>query len=172
MSLKKHTSIKGAGKMKKGLLILITALMVVLLFVSISAVLAQPNAHGAIECVTDIAYDGDHWSGTVAECSLAGDLADGAVPGEYFESGKTLHFSETFTIWPDSGGEIHGKDRGVWNFSTLKFRANGWVTDASEDWAHLVGYKFHEMGTTSNPDVIPITAADTLMRLAPAKPHR
>ena len=158
--------------MKKGTLILITALMVALLFASISAVSAQPDAPGVIECVTDIAYDGDHWSGTVTGCSLEGTIAYWAVQSEYFEAGKTLHFSETFTIWPASGGEINGENRGVWNFSTLKFRANGWVTDASEDWAYLVGYKFREMGTTSNPAVLPITAPDTTMRLAPANPPR
>ncbi len=53
----------------------------------------------------------------------------------------------------------------VWNFATFKFRANGWVTKASPQWAGLVGAKFHEMGTTSDPAFWPVTGFGTEMTL-------
>jgi hypothetical protein len=80
-----------------------------------------------------------------------------------------MHFVEEFTIWPSDGGEIYGKDWGVWNMTTFKFRAQGWVTDASDEWAHLVGSRYHEIGVTSNPDDgLPITAPDGQMHIAPS----
>jgi hypothetical protein len=156
--------------MKKRSLLLMTVLMVALLSTSITAVSAKPGAAGPVECVVDIAVDpsvGDFWSGTVTGCSLAGKIEFVEKPTNYVV-GKTEHFFESFTIWPTGGGEIHGDDAGVWNFSTYKFRANGWVTDASEKWAYLVGYKFHEVGITSNPDELPITASGVRMKLVPA----
>jgi hypothetical protein len=161
--------------MSKRSLPLITVLMVAFLFVSSSAVAAQPGGSGTIECVLDITYDdygdGIYWSGTVtgSECSVEGTIRFDAVPAEYFNAGKTVHFVEEFTIEPYSGGVIKGKNWGVWNLSTFKFRANGWVREASDEWAHLVGSPYHEMGRTSNPgDGLPITAPDGQMRIVPS----
>jgi hypothetical protein len=169
-----HTK-KGDEKMKKRSLLLITVLMVALLFVSSPAIAAQPSASGTIECVLDITYDdygdGVYWYGTVtgSECSVEGTIRIDAVPAEYFDAGKTLHFAEEFTIWPDSGGAIKGKDWGVWNLSTFKYRANGWVREASDEWAHLVGSHYHGMGVTGNPDDgLPITAPGGWMKIAPS----
>jgi hypothetical protein len=89
-----------------------------------------------------------HWEGTIT-----GDV-EGSI--EFWEvSAKVVgvvdHFSEDFTIVID-GTTITGYDTGVYTFNTLKFRANGFVTDvtpSTSDWAYLVGYKFHEMGTTT-----------------------
>jgi hypothetical protein len=89
-----------------------------------------------------------------------------------------MHFVEDFIIWPgntnrEQGGDdwIEGKNCGVWTLSTFKFRAQGWVTDASEDYADLVGNQYHEMGTTTpfhgDPDEIPILAPDGKMKLVP-----
>ena len=153
--------------MKKRSLILISVLIATLLFSSIAVASAKPNASRPINCVVDITFDpevGLFWYGTVSGCSLEGTIQFVEKPENYV-SGKAEHFFEDFTIWPASGGEIIGTDAGVWNFSTFKFRANGWVTSASEDWAYLVGYKFHEMGTTSNPDELPLTAPNTTMTL-------
>jgi len=64
--------------------------------------------------------------------------------------GKVEHFFEDFYI--DLGdGWISGYDNGVWNFPTFKFRASGRVTDASENYAYLIGSKFYEEGRTTNP---------------------
>jgi hypothetical protein len=164
---------KGDEEMKKRRLLRVTVLMVALLFVSSAAVAVQPSGSGTIDCVLDITYDEwepgvFYWFGTITgpECSVAGDIQ--FVEGPAFEAGKTLHFTEEFTIWPDSGGEIYGMDWGVWNFSTLKFRAQGWVTDATPEWEHLVGSHYHEMGWTSDPNFIPIYAPDGQMRIAPS----
>lgn len=165
--------------MKKNLFVL-TIVLALLATVSISAVSAEPTA--PIECVLDITYDEYesgvfYWVGTLADCELAGTIRFDAVPEEYAKSGKALHFVEEFTIHPYSGGEIRGKNWGVWNFSTFKFRANGWVREASPEWEHLVGAKYHEIGTTSpyfgDPGDLPILAPGGAAKIVPAnrQPH-
>ncbi|MGD2040799.1 MAG: hypothetical protein PVH11_08230 [Anaerolineae bacterium] len=157
--------------MKERRLLRVIVLMVALLLVSSAAVAAQPSDSRAIECVLDIDYNGAYWFGTVTgpRCSVEGTIRFDAVEDEYFYPGKTMHFVEEFTIWPSDGGEIYGKDWGVWNMTTFKFRAQGWVTDASDEWAHLVGSRYHEIGVTSNPDDgLPITAPDGQMHIAPS----
>jgi hypothetical protein len=164
-SLKRHTIRKGDRKMKKRSLILITVLLFALLSSSVLTVSAHTDA--PIECIIDLTFDpnaGNFWDGTVTGCSLQGSIRIWESDDNYVV-GKTEHFFETFTIWPLSGGEINGVDAGVWNFSTFKFRANGWVTSASAEWEYLVGYKFHEMGRTSDPSVMPMTAPNTAMTL-------
>ena len=158
--------------MKKRSLKIIVVLIVMFLFVPILVVSAESNA--PVECVLDITYaeyepEVFYWLGTLADCELAGTIKFVAVDEEYAFPGKTMHFVELFTIKPDIGGEITGKNWGVWNLSTLKFRANGWVLDASQEWEHLVGAKYHEMGTTTNPEYLPIFAPDGAMRLVPAE---
>ena len=139
--------------MNKKTLLLAVVLTAVLLFVSLPPVSAEP---GAIECDLDITYDKHapgqwYWLGEVSgpDCSVAGEIAFYAVPEEYSFAGKTVHFVENFVITPYSGGKIFGKNYGVWTLSTFKYRANGWVLDASPEWQHLIGYKYHEMGVTS-----------------------
>jgi hypothetical protein len=167
--------------MKERRLLGVTVLMVAFLLVSSSAVAAQPSGSRAIECVLDITYNvwpeesywgsGEYWSGTVTGpgCSIEGPIKFEAVEDEYFYPRGTMHFVEVFTIHPDSGGEIHGKDWGVWNYSTFKFRANGWITEASDEWAHLVGSRYHEIGWTSSlDDGLPLTTSDGQMHIAPS----
>jgi hypothetical protein len=169
-------------KMKKRSLKLIVVLIVALLVIPVSAVSADSN--GPYECVLDITYDQHdpenepgvfYWLGTLSDCDLAGAIRFDAVPEEYAYPGKTMHFVEEFIIWPDSGGEIKGKNWGVWNLSTFKFRANGWVRETSPEWADLVGAKYHEIGTTTpfTGTEIPIFAPDGAMKLVPAnrQPH-
>jgi hypothetical protein len=157
--------------MKKGWLFLITVLVAAFLLVSSSAVAAQPSASGTIKCVLDISYGGSYWFGTVTgpECSVAGTIRFDAVPEEYSYPGKTMHFVEEFTIEPYGGGVIRGKNWGVWNMSTFKYRAHGWVREASDEWEHLVGAQYHEVGVTSDPALgLPITAPDGKATLAPS----
>jgi len=165
--------------MKKKLFVLMIVLAM-LATVSISA--ASAKSDGPIDCVLDITYNEYepgvlYWLGTLADCELAGTIRFDAVPEEYAEAGKTLHFVEEFTLHPYSGGEIKGKNWGVWNFSTFKFRANGWVRETSPEWAHLVGSKYHEVGRTSpyfgEPEDLPILAPGGASRFAPSNrpPH-
>ena len=164
--------------MKKKLFVL---MMVLALLATVSILTVSAKSNGPIECVLDITWDdhdgtGDnYWLGTLAGCELEGAIKFVAVPEEYAEPGKALHFVEEFTINPILGGEIKGKNWGVWNFSTFKFRANGWVRETSTEWEHLVGAKYHEMGTTTpfTGSEIPILAPDGAMKLVPANrpPH-
>jgi opacity protein-like surface antigen len=154
--------------MKKKLVALLTVLMVIWMSSSITAVSAQPNASRPIKCVVDIQTNEPgiqpDWYGTVSGCILEGNITF-TETNENYVAGKTGHFFEDFVIHPASGGEIVGYNGGVWNFSTFKFRANGYVTSASEEWAYLVGYKYHEMGVTSSPDEPIIYALGTMMTL-------
>lgn len=161
--------------MKTRSLILTSVLLVILLFVSLPAVSAEPNA--PIECVIDIEYDvyddGAYWYGPISGCILEGTIRfDEDEENPSYFAGNSLHFFEKFTIYPVDGGEIHGTNAGVGDiFNKFKFRANGWVTDATpaEDWGYLIGHKTFEMGTSSDPaDGLPITAHGTLMRFVPA----
>jgi hypothetical protein len=75
--------------------------------------------------------------------------------------GKTEHFFEDFYIALGDGW-VSGHDEGVWNFATFKYRANGWLTAASENYAYLIGSKLHEEGTTTNPNAgLPIVGIGT-----------
>jgi hypothetical protein len=108
------------------------------------------------------------WLGRI-EGDVEGTIAFWETAANYVV-GKAEHFFEVFLVLPDSGGSFSGTDDGLWNFSTFKFRSQGWVTAASEEWAFLVGYKFFEMGRTSNPDLgLPITADDVQVFMAKAK---
>jgi hypothetical protein len=162
--------------MKKRSLFVITVLVAASLLVSGSAAAAKPSAPGTIDCAVDIEYDeyepGTHyWLGTITgpDCSVAGTIRFDAVLDEYAYPGNTMHFVEEFTIEPYGGGVIYGKNWGVWNMSTFKFRAHGWVREASDEWAHLVGSQYHEMGVTSDPALgLPITAPDAQAKLTPS----
>ena len=153
--------------MKKRSVLLMTVLVFALLFSSISTASAQASSPRKINCVINIAFnfypDGGYWYGTVTGCSLAGTIKFVQGSKEYYFVGDKEYFFEKFTIWPASGGEIHGYDNGVWNGKTLRFRSTGRITRASEEWAGLVGYRYEETGTTSNPDLLPVTALGTGM---------
>jgi len=158
--------------MKKWILILLTMLLVVFVFSALTASAGRPDPAGTIHCTTDITTDGGPWFGTIEGCLLEGTVEYHAVEEEYFFPGHTMHFVETFIIHPASGGELYGKQYGVWNLSTLKFRANGWINDATGEWEEFVGYHYQEMGTTTNPDVLPISTENTTLRIAPASGRR
>jgi len=158
--------------MKRRLVILIAALTLMLTFVWISAVSAEPSESAAIACVLDITLDdypdGTYWLGTLDDCVLEGAIEFHSVDEEYRFLPNVWHFVEEFTIRPATGGEIYGKNWGEWNLKSAKFRAHGWVTDASDEWTDLIGSMYHEMGVTSTTDVSvrPITAPDGSMIMA------
>jgi hypothetical protein len=150
--------------MKKRSIILMLVLMTALL--SLSATVVSAKSDTPMVCVLDLTFEGpDDWVGSISGCSLEGSITITENWEKMFIVGASEHFFETFTIKPDSGGVIYGEDAGVWNFSTFKFRANGRITSASEEWEDLVGYKFHEMGITSDPSNPPITASGVTMKL-------
>ena len=161
--------------MKKGKWILISALIIVLLFATFSAVSAQPNR--PIVCSVDMEFNGAAWVGTVDDCILKGDITFKQDPDNpsYF-TGKVIHFFELFTIEPDLGDEIHGTTAGTGHFfkPPYQFRTNGWVTGATGRWVHMVGYKYFEMGNSTNPLLFPnepLKVEDMVLRIVPAH-HR
>jgi len=145
---------------RKVLSAVLVASMLAVLFMSVPAVRAKQSEPEPIRCEMVIVFDpmsaDPHWIGP-----LTGDIA-GTI--EFWETsqnyvvGKTEHFFEKMVITTDKGDIIKGTDAGVWNFPTYKFRANGWVAEASGQSSYLVGYKMHEMGvTTPFPPVPPAT---------------
>jgi hypothetical protein len=79
------------------------------------------------------------------------------------------HFFEKFTFRPSSGGWIAGYDNGLFNLKTGHFVASGFVTDASPQWEALIGYRYFELGTTTDPMVYPASATDVGFFLAKAQ---
>ena len=165
--------------MKKKTLILLSALLVTVLLVTGTAVASRQEDPGASKCTLDITFDdhgdGMYWLGSLSgpDCSVAGTIRFDGLRNEYRDAGKTRHFVEAFTIWPgsneQSGDYIRGKNCGVWNLTTFRYRARGWVTDVSSDqWAHLVGAQYHEKGVTGDPaGALPLEAPGGHATLAP-----
>jgi len=152
------------------------AMVAILLFALSSAVSAKQDNAGAIACKLDINYNGAFWFGTVSgpKCGVEGNIRFDAVEVEYNyrpprEDFRVMQFVEEFTLWPGGYGEdapfIKGKNCGVWNFSTFKFRAHGWVTEVSDEdqMGHLVGSQYHEMGITTDPGFDPIPDDDYII---------
>jgi len=125
--------------------------MLALVFASASGVAAAPKESEPMRCEMaaslDLSDPNAHWVGPVTGCDIEGTLEVFETPANFFP-GQTEHFFETFILTTDSG-VISGVDNGVWAFNTFKFRANGWITQATGDWSYLVGYKLHESGYTS-----------------------
>jgi len=143
--------------MKKVLAVALVA-VVALLLTSVGVLAAPSTGPKIIKCDQFIAVHSTdtppHWRGTLSNCALDGAEVHYYGQPEGWESGKVAHFHEHFVIYRD-GASISGYDDGLWNFSTWKFRAEGRVTEATGKWSYLVGYKFHEMGTTDDPTLLP-----------------
>jgi len=78
--------------------------------------------------------------------------------------GSTEHFLETWVIaTTDPAGSILLYQEGVWNFKTGKWRSNGMVTLASEDWMHLIGCNVHVRGVTTLPVEPEMTGEGTIL---------
>ncbi|HMA05791.1 MAG TPA: hypothetical protein VKO45_07675, partial [Methanomicrobiales archaeon] len=131
--------------MKKGWATAFAASMLALVLVSTPAVSAAEDEplQGAMDAAFDLTNypacredDSCFWVGTVS-----GDLVGGIEIHELWDQNYVVgkpgallgieHFFETFTIDLGSGRWVSGVDAGVWNQETGKFRANGWVMDAS-----------------------------------------
>jgi len=135
----------------------LTFAVVALPLVSVPAVSATTLKFDEVISIDDWGVPGPlhpettmYWKGTIS----------GAITGtcyfwEHWEEnyvvGKVEHFFEDFYIDLGDGEWISGHDKGVWNFATFKYRATGRVTDASSEYAYLIGCKFFEEGTTTNP---------------------
>ena len=164
--------------MNKRIGLMVIVLVAALLKASVAVAATEPASPGAMECELDITYDvhvvgeDPFWMGTVVgpDCGVAGVIKFFAVGDEYTYPGNTMHFVEEFTLEPYSGGWIKGKNWGVWNLYTFRYRANGWVKETSDEWQHLEGAKYHESGVTGDPNAgLPIYAPDGWAKLVPAQ---
>jgi len=73
-----------------------------------------------------------------------------------------MHWVQTSIIYPAAGGFLEMTEDGVWNLNTFKFRTNGWVTDTSSEYEHMIGAKVHSVGYTSEfPPPTPETPVTT-----------
>jgi len=152
----------------KKVAVAVLAFALSMMFVAVApAVSAKTLKCDQVIVVTDWGVAGpnpDHpetvyWKGTITG-ALSGTVYYWENMPDPYIVGKVMHFSEDFYI--DFGnGWVSGYDLGLWNFATFKFRATGWVTDASENCEYLIGSKFHEEGFTTNPDVLPIIGTGT-----------
>jgi hypothetical protein len=93
-------------------------------------------------------------------CSFVGTVS-GDIEGVFYvhlveawfpAENKIEHFTEYWYIETDAG-YIQGENKGKWTFSNFKWIANGEVTDASEEYEHLIGSRWQYSGTTNNPFV-------------------
>lgn len=120
-----------------------------------SAMPATSSQGGTVRIVCDeliynnVSLPVHHWKGPLEGCALKGATVEfWEKKTQNYVVGKTEHFFEKMRI-SIGGDTITGDDAGVWNFSTFKYRANGWVTGATGKWAYLTGYKVHEVGYTT-----------------------
>jgi hypothetical protein len=144
----------GDDNMRKVLAVTLICILA-LLFTSVGTVSAKPKEIKFFRCDQRITFDSNlpdpHWIGTLRDCDLKGKVEYWETDQNYV-SGDTEYFFEIFKITTNRG-VINGVDNGVWSFTTFKFSADGHVTSATGFWKHLVGYKFHEKGVTTSPDL-------------------
>lgn len=118
---------------------------------------AQPTpAHDREVAVTygDMAFGAwGYWRGTVSG-DMRGTEEIHELEGTVI--GDKLYFLEVSTI-TTSKGVAQFVDRGVYNLTTGTFFAQGHVMQASGGWKFLLGYTSLGWGTTSDPNVMPIT---------------
>jgi hypothetical protein len=94
------------------------------------------------------------WIGTVSG-DITGDLYVALVDA-WFPAPGTEHFIEEWGI-ETFDGWINGTSKGKWTMANYKWVANGEVTYAEGQYAHLVGSRFQYRGTTTEFPVEPPT---------------
>jgi hypothetical protein len=126
--------------------------LAVMSMLSVPVASAKSSEPTPLRCTFVLTFDPNapdpHWEGPVAG-DIVGTMQMYERWSDNYVVGATEHYFEDFVITTTGGDVIKGYDKGVWNFATFKFRDLGWVTDASGDWAFLVGYHVLGMGTTT-----------------------
>jgi hypothetical protein len=159
--------------MKKRLLIAILLALVVTLTLVTPASARMKNRDKPLLCLGDMAIRWEDpnveptWSGTIS-----GDV-NGAIQVSELPSYDTwgiYTFTEHFVIATDAG-VIQGLDMGIWFFDTGKFRACGWVTDATGAHERLTGWMIYQDGVTVlDDDELGYTIDDMHVAFAPPLP--
>jgi hypothetical protein len=151
--------------MKRPRSLLILVVLIALALALVPAASAHPikpvRAAGTAELVFPPAPDVPHWVYT-----LTGDiegLARVDVPAASFP-GTTEHWDEVMVITSDFG-TITVESRGVWNMNKypFKYRTTGIVTEATGEYAYLIGAIAHLHGWTDS--IIPPIAGEVSLRL-------
>lgn len=147
---------------------LILVVLIAFVLALIPAASAHPikpvRAGGPAVLVFPAPPDVPHW-----EYTLTGDIEGTARvdvhPASVSYPGKTEHWDEVMVI--TSGLEtITIESKGVWNMNKkppFKFRTTGTVTEATGDYAYLIGASAHLHGWTDS--LIPPIAGEVSLRL-------
>lgn len=166
----------------------VTVAVVVLMAFLFTAVPARAASHpGALRFDLSISLTAEqgYWWGSLTGPFTGMVTYKGDPEHTPWGSYYVLHFYEVFTVCigvpvtpsgcqTPSTSYISGVDQGVYLYQNgsgkYHFMAQGWVTDASDDYAYLIGYKYQENGWTTTawqfPDVAVYGEATAFM--APA----
>ncbi len=141
--------------------------MVAFLFVFVSALSAiSVRADKPLQCdvEADLVMEPLGWVGTITG-DIEGTITLVENPATF--PGTTEHFDESITITTTDGVVIKGGELGVFNLKTLKFVANGAITEVSSpDMQWLVGYELHFMGS-ADLSVDPWHVSGSMRLMAP-----
>ena len=146
-------------KILSGALLMCTVALLSTLLVP--AVSAQPNKPLRCETYFELNWDWVGFGGTSPYTWIG--TVSGDIEGDVYITligatfpGITEHYEETWEI-VTADGSIEIYHKGVWSFKTFKCKSNGYVTDATGDWAYLDGADVHMRGVTSEFPVTPPT---------------
>jgi hypothetical protein len=146
---------------------LLFALVLALVLVVVLAAPASAKVKKPLVCRVNMAVGStqypDHWGGTV-KGDIRGTMEVWELP--WNDQGPVLYtFAEKFLITTKSG-DIKGFDMGIW-YPNFKFKASGWVTEATGHWKYLVGWMFYQAGKTSDANISPTTISNGLLKFMP-----
>lgn len=140
---------------------LVAVMFAVMSVLSVPVVSAGADESAPLRCTIELSIDvaaaDPVWEGPITG-AVEGTMQLREHWSENYVVGTTEHFFEDFVIYTADGSVIKGHDQGIWTFHTMKFRSQGFVTEATGDWAFLVGYRVLTTGFTSEfPPVPPST---------------
>ena len=124
-------------------------LSVFVLVVSMLVVAPTLRADSVLRGTMDLTFhpenlpDGPIWIGTISG-DINGDMSFINTGGAY--RGSSEHFWEKWLITGTGGNMLAGTDKGVVVYANLTYRMNGEVTEATGDWAYLLGRPIHASG--------------------------
>ncbi len=136
--------VRGGGEQTRRIIVaaLVTCMLVFTIGLSMPAVRAEKPLVSTMEA--NLVLEPLGWVGTLTG-DITGSIALVENPATF--PGTTEHFDESITITTTDGVVIKGYDLGVFNLKTLRFVANGAITEVSSpDWQWLVGYELHFWG--------------------------
>jgi hypothetical protein len=105
-----------------------------------------------------------YWKGTVWFPTSQGGVKGTIYWNDYSATTPGKSSNEFYHEWVyivfDDGSYISGDVKGLFSPVNWKYRADGWITDASANYAYLIGCKFHQEGVitfkTYSPPPLPL----------------